>query len=339
MTYDQFAQGVRAGRIPHLLLLHGEESYLVDQAARLVIDAVVLPETRDFNLTIVSGRELKGNALIDQARTLPVFADRRLVVIRHVHEALADQLEAFSAYLDDPVPETTLLLTAVGIDKRRKFFQKFAQVGEIIEFRHLFENQLPQFIRDRAREVGRTFTAPALKLFCRRVGNNLAEIVGELDKLVSYVGVSEYIEEEDVAAVVSDSRAESVFALTDALGSGERAMALRLLNRLLDDGQPPLVILSMLVRHFRQLWKARELLNQGVPQKELPRRIGINPYFLAGLLTQAKRCTDTGLRQAFPHFLAVDLALKSGGDARAQLEGLVFALCEDGPSPKSQGAA
>ncbi|MCM2263715.1 MAG: DNA polymerase III subunit delta [Desulfuromonadales bacterium] len=331
MTYEQFSQAVHADRIPPILLLHGEEGYLVEQAARQVTAAVVAADSRDFNLTVVHGRDLKGNALIDQARTLPVFASRRLVVIRNVHEAQAEQLEAFSAYLDDPVPETFLLVTATTIDKRRKFFQKFAQVGEIIEFRRLYENQLPQFIRDRAREAGRTFTGPALKLFCRRVGNNLAEVVGELDKLASYVGDREFFEEDDVAAVVSDTRVESVFALTDALGTGELAVALRLLGRLLDDGQPALVILSMLTRHFRQLWKARELLAQGVPQKDLPRRIGVNPYFLSGLLVQARNCSDDQLREAFPKFLAVDLSLKSGGDSRAQLEGLVFALCAAGP--------
>lgn len=334
MSYEQFTQTIRAGRIPPILLLHGEEGYLVEQAARQVIAAVVPPEGRDFNLTVVYGRELKGNDLIEQARTLPVFAPRRLVVIRNVNEATADQLETFSAYLDDPVPETFLLATAASIDKRRKFFQKIAQVGEVVEFRRLYENQLPQFIRDRAREAGRTFAGPALKLFCRRVGNNLAEVMGELDKLTSYVGDREFYEEDDVAAVVSDTRVESVFALTDALGAGELAVALRLLGRLLDDGQPPLVILSMLIRHFRQLWKARELLSQGVPQKELSRRIGVNPYFLGGLLTQAKRCSDEQLREAFPRFLAVDLALKSGGDSRAQLEGLVFALCAGAPAGK-----
>lgn len=335
MTYDQFTHAVRAGRVPPLLLLHGEESYLVDQAARLVIDTVVSPENRDFNLTVVHGRELRGHDLIDQARTLPVFAISRLVVIRNLHEALADQLEAFSAYLDDPVPETFLLMTATSIDKRRKFFQKFALVGEIIEFRRLFENQVPQFIRDRAREAGRTFTGPALKLFCRRVGNNLAEVVGELEKLTSYVGEREFFEEDDVAAVVSDTRVESVFALTDALGAGDRAVALRLLNRLLDDAQPPLVVLSMLVRHFRQLWKTMELIGQGVPQKDLARRIGINPYFLGGLLTQAQRFSDAQMREAFPKFLAVDLALKSGGDPRAHLEGLVYLLCA-GAAPRKK---
>jgi DNA polymerase-3 subunit delta len=327
MTFDQFAQAVRADRLPAQLLLHGEEGYLVEQAARLVIAAVVPPADRDFNLTVVHGRDLKGQSLLEQARTLPVYAQRRLIVIRNVQEAPADQLESFAAYLDDPVPETVLLATATSIDKRRKFFQKFAQCGELIEFRRLFENQLPQFIRDRARDAGRTFTAPALKLFCQRVGNNLAEVVGELEKLTSYVGDCEFIEVDDVAAVVSDTRGESVFALADALGNGDCATALQLLNRRRDDGQPPLVILSMLVRHFRHLWKSRELLAQGVAQKELPRRIGINPYFLSGLLAQAKRCSDAQLRAAFPYFLEVDLALKSAGDPRAHLERLVLNLC------------
>jgi DNA polymerase-3 subunit delta len=327
MTFEQFAQVVHAGRIPPLLLVYGEEGYLVERAVRLVTDAVVPRESRDFNLSVVYGRELKGHEVIEQARTLPVFASRRLVVIRNVHEAPADQLEALAGYLDEAVPETVLLATAVSIDKRRRFFQKFDQAGELVEFRRLYENQLPQFIRDRAKESGLTFTAAALKLFCRRVGNNLAEVMAELDKLASYVGAHDFIEEPDVAAVVSDTRVESVFAMTDAIGAGECALSLRLLHRLLDDGQPPLVVLSMLTRHFRQLWKARELLTQGVAQKDLPRRIGINPYFLNGMLAQAKRCDDERLREAFPRFLAVDLALKSGGSPQAHLERLILDLC------------
>jgi DNA polymerase-3 subunit delta len=326
MTFEQFSQAVRADRIPAQLLLHGEEGYLVEQAVRMVMAAVVPAESRDFNLSVVYGRDLRAHDLADQARTLPVFARRRLVVIRNVHEAPADQLEAFTAYLTEPAPETVLLATATSVDKRRRFFQQFAQSGEIIEFRRLYDNQLPQFIRDRAKEAGRTFTAPALQLFCRRVGNNLAEVMGELDKLISYAGDARFFEEADVAAVVADTRVESVFTLTDALGHGDRAEALRLLNRLIDDGQPPLLLLSMLVRHFRQLWKAQQLLEQGVAHKELPRRIGINPYFLGGLLEQARRWSSRQLGDAFPRFLDVDLALKSGGDPRAHLERLVLEL-------------
>ena len=330
MTFEQFIQAVRNDRLPPLLLLQSEENYFLDQAVKLVSESVPA-ESRDFNLTSLHGRELKGAELIDQARTLPVFASRRVVIVKNINETPAEQLETFSAYLDDPVPETQLLITATTIDKRRKFFQKFAQQGEIVEFRKLYENQIPLFARERAKAYGRTFTGPALKLFCRRVGSNLAEIVGEIEKLVSYVGDCEFFEEEDVAAVVADIRTESVFALIDALCAGQRGEALRLLDRLLADGQPALVILTMLTRHFRQLWKARALLSQGVPQKDLSRRIGINPYFLNNLLAQANRYSDGKLREIYPRLLLADQALKSSGNHRAYLEELLFALAAGEP--------
>ncbi len=325
MTFEQFTQAVRADRLPPLLLLCSEESYFLDQAVKLV-SSLVPCESRDFNLTVLYGRDMKGADLVDQARTLPVFADRRVVIVKNVNEAPADQLEQFSSYLDNPVDETRLLVTASTIDKRRKFFQKFAQAGEIVEFRKLYDNQIPQFVRDQAKSCGRTFTAPALKLFCRRVGANLAEIVGEIDKLTSYAGDRDFFEEDDVAAIVADTRIESVFAMIDALCAGQKGEALRQLDRLLADGQPPLVILTMLIRQFRQLWKTKALLAQGVPQKELARRIGINPYFLNNLLAQADRYDDEQLRAIYPRLLEVDQALKSSGDSRAYLEQLLSVL-------------
>lgn len=314
--------------MPALLLLFGEETYFVEEAAGLVRDAAVTPENRDFNLSQFHGREFKASELIEQAQTFPVFAPRRLVVLKNVHEAPVEQLDALLPYLDDPVPETILLVTGGKIDTRRKFFKTFKQVGEALEFKRIYDNQLPAVVRDLARDQGVTFTAAALQLFCKRVGTNLVETRGELDKLVSYLGGRDLIEEGDVAAVVSDTRIESVFDLTDALGEGRRAEALRLLNRLLDEGQAALMVLAMLTRHFRQLWKTRELVAQGAPQKDLPGMIGISPYFLKGLVRQSGYFGPAEYREVFERFLEIDLALKSsGGDARALLEGLIIDVC------------
>ena len=69
------------------------------------------PEDRDFNLTQFQGRDFKPIDVVEQARTFPVFSERRLVIIKNVHEASAVQLEGLLSYLEDPVPETVLLLT------------------------------------------------------------------------------------------------------------------------------------------------------------------------------------------------------------------------------------
>ena len=115
--------------------------------------------------------------------------------------------------------------------------------------------------------------------------------------------------------------------MTDALGQGDRCVALKLLDRLLAEGQAPLMILAMMTRHFRQMWKISELLAQKVPQNELPKRVGASPYFLRGLMQQAGRFDRQDYRQIFTLFLETDLALKSsGGEPKMYLEKLVFEI-------------
>ena len=328
MNYGDLNKAIKSGKIPPLLLLFGEENFFVEAAVRLVCDAAVSAENRDFNLSIFHGRGLQTRELLEEARTFPVFSPRRLILLKNVEEVPTDQLEDLIPYLDDPVPETVLLVTGGKLDARRKFFKRFKEAGAAIEFKRIYDNQLPSIIKDLAGKRDVTLTADALQLFCKRVGTNLSEANGELEKLISYAGEGSLIEEDDVAAVVSDSRIESVFDLTDALGEGHRAEALRLLGRLLEDGQAPLMVLAMLSRHFRQLWKARELVARDASQKEISSRVGISPYFLKGLIRQSTYYGSAEYRLFFEKFLETDLALKSsGGDPRILLEGLILTIC------------
>jgi DNA polymerase-3 subunit delta len=329
MSLKELQNILQAGTVPGLILLYGQESFFVEKGMLAVRDAVVTPENRDFNLTQFYGKDFVPNDVVEQARTFPVFAERRLVMIKNIHESRAEQLETLLDYVEDPVPETVLLLTAEKIDARRKIFQLFKKNGVSIEFKKIYENQLPSFVRDLANSSNLSLTAGALKLFCKRVGTNLAEVQGEMEKLVGYLGERDLADEADVAAIVSDTRIESIFDLTDAMGRGDRSTALTLLDRLLAEGQAPLMILAMMTRHFRQMWKISELVSQKVPQSELPRRVGASPYFLKGLMQQATRFDHRQYRQVFNRFLETDLALKSsGGEPRMQLEQLLLEIAD-----------
>jgi DNA polymerase III subunit delta len=329
MSLKELQNILQAGTVPGLILLYGQESFFVEKGMLAVRDAVVTPENRDFNLTQFYGKDFVPNDVVEQARTFPVFAERRLVMIKNIHESRAEQLETLLDYVEDPVPETVLLLTAEKIDARRKIFQLFKKNGVSIEFKKIYENQLPSFVRDLAKSSNLSLTAGALKLFCKRVGTNLAEVQGEMEKLVGYLGERDLADEADVAAIVSDTRIESIFDLTDAMGRGDRSTALTLLDRLLAEGQAPLMILAMMTRHFRQMWKISELVSQKVPQSELPRRVGASPYFLKGLMQQANRFDHRQYRQVFNRFLETDLALKSsGGEPRMQLEQLLLEIAD-----------
>ncbi|PLX72157.1 MAG: DNA polymerase III subunit delta [Desulfuromonas sp.] len=326
MTSSDLLKAIKDGRIPGLVYLYGKERFFLDRALNQILDASVPEDARDFNLQVFHGKETKADELLDSVRTLPVFSPLRLVLVKDADKLLAATLDALIPYLEDPVAETCLVLVGEKVDKRKKFFQLFQKKGALVEFKPLYENQVPAFVREQSGAAGFRFTEDAMALFCRRSGTSLQEIDGELKKLFQYLGDEKtLVDVEDVKAIVSDTRVDSIFDMVNAIGRRDVGEALRLLGRLLEEGVAPLVVLSMLARHFRQLWMSRELIDEGVARKDISRRIGVNPYFIDGLLSQAKLFSRAQYRQSFELLLATDLALKSrGGSPGATLEELLL---------------
>lgn len=333
MSLKNLQNLIQTGKLPGLVLLYGQESFLVEKAAAMILDAVVAPADRDFNYSLFYGKEFNATYVVEQAKTFPVFAEKRLVVIKNIHDAKAEQLEDLLGYVEEPVPETVLLFTAEKIDARKKLFQLCKKYGLSLEFKKIYDNQLPAYVKELAGKYNLALTGDALELFCKRVGTNLAEVQGEMEKLAGYLGSKNLAEKTDVAAIVSDARIESIFDLTDSLGEGDASTALKLLDRLLAEGQAPLMVLAMMTRHFRQMWKISELLAHDTPQNELPRKVGVSPYFLKGLTKQARRYETMHYKEIFNRFLKTDLALKSSGaEPRMHLEKLVLEIAALGKS-------
>ncbi len=327
MTPAELSKRIRNQSVPPLLLLYGPEPYLLNRLLQQLLDATVPEEDRDFNLQIFHARETTPDEIIDNAMTLPVFAQRRAVVVRDVDKFKAADFDAFLPYINDPVPETCLILVAEKIDRRKKFFQTIQKKGELVEFKKLYDNQIPTFVKEQVVAADFNMTEDAMGEFSRRSGTNLQEIVGELEKLFQYCGDKQLIDVEDVRAIVSNTRVDSVFDMTNALGQRKAGEAVSLLRRLFADSIAPLMILSMLTRHFRQLWMARELLDSGSGRAEISRGIGVNPYFVDGIMAQCRLFNRGQYREAFECFLATDLALKSGGgQPEALLEELILKL-------------
>jgi DNA polymerase III subunit delta len=226
MTPVELKKALRERRFPALLFLYGEERFFLERTIE-TLQKIAIPENcRDFNLQVFFGKEARAAEILDSARTFPVFNEHRLILVRDAHLVPAAELELLIPYLKDPAPETILLFTSDKIDSRRKFFQQFKKHGQLVEFKKYYENQIPQFVKEYSREAGVAFSEEGLGAFCRRVGSNLQEIVGELDKLFNYLGERKLADVADVKSIVSDIRIDSIFELTDALGLQDRGQKL-----------------------------------------------------------------------------------------------------------------
>ncbi|MDT8421135.1 MAG: DNA polymerase III subunit delta [Desulfuromonadales bacterium] len=327
MTPVQLQQLIRQQKIPELLMLYGSEGFLVEGAVRQIRAVLLAGGGEDFNFNQFYAKEAPADEIVAAARTLPVFAERRLVLIKEIHLLPAASQEVLQDYLKDPVPETCLLCTGEKIDSRRKFFQLFKKVGEVVEFKSLYDNQLPAFVREQLSDENYEITGEALTLFCSRVGTNLHEVRAELAKLQTYLGERRLVDVADVQAVVSSIRSENVFEIGNAVARGETGRAFSLARRLVDEGEAPLKILSLLVRHYRHLWQIRELLGKGVASKQIAGQVGLPPFFIDGMIRQAKQISGEDCRRAFELFLQTDLAMKSSGaDPDALLDQLLLNL-------------
>ena len=327
MTPDDFYRQLQSDQVPPLLCLYGEEDFLVHRAVADLHQHVFPTGKDDFNDSLYQGKEIKAEQVIDTAQTLPMFAQRRLVTIRDAQLIPAAEQEKLISYLNDPAPETCLLLVADKIDSRRKFFQQFKKKGQVVEFKALTERELPGYLKKLLYAKDIEISADALSLFCSMVSTGLNEVHTELDKLLTFIGTETLVDVKDVRAVVSRGRAENVFEVGNAVGRGDVGKALELVNRLSAAGEAPLKILSLLARHFRQLWKVRELGAQRTSARDIAAQVRIPFFIVDGLVRQAGKFSRSDFMHAHQLFLETDLAMKSSGaNAEALLEQLIHAL-------------
>jgi DNA polymerase III delta subunit len=140
---------LRQGSAPPLVYLAGKERFLIDRAVEAVKAVVLDGPTRDFNYDALVAKEAGAQKIQACARTLPMMAKRRLVLVREADELSADELSALSRYVENPSAETCLCFVAEKVDLRLKFFTAFKKHGLLIKVEPLTERQLPALLRAR----------------------------------------------------------------------------------------------------------------------------------------------------------------------------------------------
>jgi len=180
-----------------------------------------------------------------------------------------DDTERLERILSGGMPaDNHLILTAPGADRRKKLFKTIASVGRILVFEKIKkELKQQQTVMELAAaslaRSGKRISAGGWEALGKKTGFSLRESLGAIEKLITYAGENALIEAADVEAVVGRAQEDMVFALTGALSARRLSSALESLRELLEQGEAPLMIFSMLVREIRFLLQARLLLDSG----------------------------------------------------------------------------
>lgn len=330
MKYAEFIGELERGSFSNLYLFYGEEAYLKDEALKKITEAL-LPGNRDFNYDLLYGSSTSAEEILGIAQTLPVFSSWRLLIVKEVDLLPDGESALLIPYIHNPSPSTCLIFVGEKADMRKRFFSALNEKAAVIHFYPLFDGQLVNWIKFRAKDLGFKISEGAIELMKEGVGCSLGALDNELKKLSLFAIGKGIIEEEDVLAVVGDLRIPTIFNLTEAIGEKKAERAIKILEKILEEGEEPPKVLAMITRQIRLLLKALKLKEAGFPQNEIRGKIGIAPRFFGPFIGQLQKHTSEGLLNSLKRLQRADLELKTSGKGKGRiLEALILDLCRSG---------
>jgi len=278
-------------------------------------------------------REAQEVAVADflaESRVAPLWGPGQLLVLRRL-ELNTAVLKAVNDYLDHPAPRAWVVLLAEGAKVKdlgkNPVWGRLQKEGAALGFYRLKEAELFQWLTQEARNLGKTLTLAAAQRLVEIVGDNLAELSQELEKLALYAGEEKSLTPSLVNQLTTHSRTYNIFALVEALGEAGAHKRLIALGHLLDLGEAPAKILVMLARQLRFLLRLKEGAATGAGDQSGGRNLP--PWNQRKLAQQAARFSEAALRSHLFLLHHLDLQLKtSAGSPRVWLE---WALLKMGP--------
>ena len=329
MSHPTLERHLQRGALKPLYLFFGDEEFLMLRAlARL--EAALTEQAGEPPVKVVrESQEVGLPEFLAESRVATLWGPGQLLILRRVDAYPADQLKAVSAYLDHPAPRAWVVLLAEGLKARE--VEKHAVWGRLLReeaalgFYRLRESELYQWLTREARQLGKNLTLAAAQRLVEMVGDNLAELNQELEKLALFAGPEATLSPGLVRQLASHSRTYNIFALVDALGEPGCQARLASLGHLLDLGEHPAKILGMLARQVRMLIRVKEGVKAN--PAALARSLKVPQGVVKRLGQQAARFSEAALQAHLGVLHQVDYRLKtSTGSPRLWLEWAVLRM-------------
>ena len=319
---DELERSIKQKKFAPLYYFYGDEDFLIQEMVDSIIDHALDESSRSFNLDILNGYDADAKDIVSVASAFPMMAPRRVVVVKGF-DRVANR-EVLIPFFSNPMPSTALVMVSEKKpDLRTKLSKALEQHAVIIEFRPLPDYKIPPWIGGRISKHGKEISTEACELLHAHVGQSLRELQNEIDKLFIYLGDKKSIDVDDIDTVVGISKRYNIFELQNAIGSKNLPRAQEILERMLDAGEYPVGMITMLTKYFQKLWAMWDLLERKISREELIKFLHLTPsqvQFIDRDLLVANNYSPVDIEHCFAVLQNTDEKLKSSSqDERLHL--------------------
>lgn len=290
--------------------MFGEERYLRQQYRERLLKAL-LPEDDTMNFARYEGKGVEEKEIIDLCETMPFFSDRRVVLLedsgffKNKCELLPDYMKELPEYL-------YLVFVESEVDKRSRMYKAVKGAGRVSEFAKQDEKSLMTWAAGLLGKEGKRITQRDMELLLSKTGTDMGNLRMELEKLITYTDGRDVITAEDIEEVCITNISNRIFDMVRAVTEKNQKRALDLYYDLLTLKEPPMRILFLLAKQFRQLLWAKQMSGEGASQSEIAQRLGIPAFAVRNTLNCARAYSTERLEEAVEDFVEAEEAVKTG---------------------------
>jgi DNA polymerase-3 subunit delta len=311
LSPDQLRGELKQGDVARVYLLAGPDGFRMERTARWLREKALDGPMGELNTSNFWADEVQPAKIAQDAAAFPMFGGQRFVWVRHAEslpagETLAPLLE----YLARPVDSTVLVLTSSKLDKRLKLTAACADAGRVVEFAPLRAAEVPGQVAAQARALGLELAPDAVRTLVDLVGDDLAEIDQELQKLALQAEEGP-LGPTEVRTLVARSRSIDGFELANAMDQRNPRELVRAWTELRRRGTDPFGTAAILGWRLRQLVLLQELINQGHPARDAASLAGLPPWQAKHLIPMLESHSRHSLQRTLEGFVQADRRAKS----------------------------
>jgi DNA polymerase III subunit delta len=358
---DRFVSDLASRKLRAAYVFVGDEAFFRKRFRDAILEHLVPQDLRDFSLFEFDLTETELAEVLDRARTPSLMAPFQVFFVRGVKNLFGrgsneEKLAAIEEYCGNPNPDALIVFVADHIsipadvrrmemqdkDRYQRIRETMGQFCGIVELARVEEGEAVRWVSDYCATRGVKIEADGARELVDALGGDMMMISNEIEKLMLYVGARNRITLGDVETMVLAAKQRSLYELTDAISSKDRARSLEVLDAILSSGdgeEAAIGHIYMLAKTFRQMLVIleRNVRDQRMLWAALWQGFRVPPFAADDIIKQARRYKSRReLTRAIRLVAKADVALRSNPvSKRMVLERLVIDLTTE---PKVEAA-
>ena len=310
MNYKEIISSISNKDFHPIYFLMGEEPFYIDKISDYISDNVLESQEKEFNQSVLYGKEVDVAQIIAEAKQFPFGATHRVVIVKEAQNI--KNIDELESYLDNPQPSTILVICYKykKLDKRKKFTKSLAKKALLFESKKLYDNKVPDWITKYLSEKGYKIEEKAAFMLAEFLGTELSNISNELDKLMVIVKKEEKITANIIEKNIGISKDYNIFEFQQALGKKDILKSNQIVNHFSANpkAHPLVVTLGMLFSFFQKLMTYHSIKDKN--KNNVAAELKVSPYFVNQYSSAARNYSQSKLFDIFTHLKQYDLKSK-----------------------------